>query len=126
ALRGIEFRYPAATAPVLAGLDLEVPLGSSLGIVGPSGAGKSTLVDLLLGLRPPTGGTILVDGTPLPEVIHEWRSRIGYVPQRVTLFDGTIGQNVALTWDDDYDRDKVLEVLEKAQLLTLIESREHG
>ena len=125
-LSGIEFRYPAGKASVLLGLDLEVPLGSSLGIVGPTGSGKSTLIDLLLGLRVPTKGHIAIDGTPLTDVIHAWRSRIGYVPQRVTLFDGTIGQNVALTWDDDYDRDKVVEVLAKAQLGSLISSREHG
>ncbi|MCB2413615.1 ABC transporter ATP-binding protein/permease [Demequina sp. TTPB684] len=125
-LTGIEFRYPTGTESVLLGLDLSVPLGSSLGIVGPSGSGKSTLIDILLGLRVPTQGTIAIDGTPLTDVIHAWRSRIGYVPQRVTLFDGTIGQNVALTWDDDYDRDKVLAVLEKAQLGSLVDSREHG
>lgn len=126
ALQQIEFRYPVGTSSVLLGLDLEVPLGSSLGIVGPSGSGKSTLIDLLLGLRMPTSGGISIDNMPLSEVIHAWRSRIGYVPQRVTLFDGTIGQNVALSWDDDYDRDKVISVLEKAQLTSLIESREHG
>lgn len=125
-LSGIEFRYPAGKASVLLGLDLEVPLGSSLGIVGPTGSGKSTLIDLLLGLRVPTKGHIAIDGTPLTDVIHAWRSRIGYVPQRVTLFDGTIGQNVALTWDEDYDRDKVVEVLAKAQLGSLISSRENG
>jgi ABC-type bacteriocin/lantibiotic exporter with double-glycine peptidase domain len=125
-LSGIEFKYPTGLAPVLLGLDLEVPLGSSLAIVGPSGSGKSTLVDILLGLRVPTTGKIDIDGTPLTDVIHAWRSRIGYVPQRVTLFDGTIGQNVALTWDDDYDRDKVIEVLEKAQMSSLLASREHG
>jgi len=125
-LSGIEFRYPVGTESVLLGLDLTVPLGSSLGIVGPTGSGKSTLVDLLLGLRVPSSGQITIDGTPLTEVIHTWRSRIGYVPQRVTLFDGTIGQNVALTWDEDYDRDKVLEVLEKAQLRSLIASRKDG
>ncbi len=125
-LSGIEFRYPVGTESVLLGLDLAIPLGSSLGIVGPTGSGKSTLIDLLLGLRVPTSGQITIDGTPLTEVIHTWRSRIGYVPQRVTLFDGTIGQNVALTWDEDYDREKVLEVLEKAQLSSLIASREHG
>jgi len=125
-LRDIGFRYPASTEPVLVGLDLEVPLGSSLGIVGPSGSGKSTLIDLLLGLRLPTSGDIVIDGTPLPDVIHSWRSRIGYVPQRVTLFDGTIGQNVALTWDEDYDRDKVMAALEKAQLGALIASRDGG
>lgn len=126
ALHDIEFRYPAGTDSVLFGLDLVVPLGSSLGIVGPSGSGKSTLIDLLLGLRTPTSGNIMIDGTPLPDVIHAWRSRIGYVSQRVTLFDGTIGQNVALTWDEDYDRDKVIEVLEKAQLNSLVASRGKG
>ena len=126
AFRDIGFRYPASTETVLQGLNLEIPLGTSLGIVGPSGAGKSTLIDLLLGLRTPTSGHIDIDGIPLPDVIHSWRSRIGYVPQRVTLFDGTIAQNVALTWDDDYDRDKVTEVIEKAQLNSLVASRENG
>jgi ABC-type multidrug transport system fused ATPase/permease subunit len=105
---------------------MNVTLGTSVGVVGPSGSGKSTLIDLLLGLRTPTAGVIAIDGTPLPEVVHSWRSRIGYVPQSVTLFDGTIGQNVALTWDDDYDRDKVHEVLAKAQLQSLIDSRDAG
>jgi len=125
-LHNIEFRYPVSTQPVLLGLNLVVPLGSSLGIVGPSGSGKSTLIDLLLGLRTPTSGYIEIDGTPLSEVIHAWRSRIGYVPQHVTLFDGTIGQNVALTWDEDYDREKVAAVLEKAQMSSLVADREHG
>src|SRR5690606_3887852 len=57
---------------------------------------------------------------------HGWRRRVGYVPQRVALFDGTIGQNVALTWNEDYDREKVAEVLEKAQLTSLLESRAQG
>ena len=126
ALHNIEFRYPVSTHPVLLGLDLVVPLGSSLGIVGPSGSGKSTLIDLLLGLRAPTSGYIEIDGTPLSDVIHAWRSRIGYVPQHVTLFDGTIGQNVALTWDEDYDREKATAVLAKAQMSSLVASREHG
>lgn len=125
-LTGIRFSYPSSPEPVLRGLDLSVPLGSTLALVGPSGSGKSTLVDILLGLRTPSQGSITIDGTPLPDVIHAWRSRIGYVPQRVALFDGTIGQNVALTWDDDYDRDKALKVLELAQLSSLVEAREGG
>ena len=122
----LTFRYPSTSQSVLRNLRLSVPLGSTLGIVGPSGSGKSTLIDLLLGLRTPTSGHLTVDGIPIEDVIHTWRSRIGYVPQRVTLFDGTIGQNIALTWDDDYDREKVLEVIEKAQLTSLIEDRGRG
>jgi ABC-type multidrug transport system fused ATPase/permease subunit len=125
-LRKVAFTYPSAGEPVLRDFDLEIPFGSSLGIVGPSGSGKSTLVDVLLGLSTPTDGVIAIDGLPLRDVIHAWRDRVGYVPQRVALFDGTIGQNVALTWGDDYDRDKVMEALEKAQLSSLVEARQHG
>jgi ABC-type bacteriocin/lantibiotic exporter with double-glycine peptidase domain len=125
-LSEVSFTYPASSHSVLRNVGLTIPLGSTLGIVGPSGSGKSTLIDILLGLRAPTSGMLSIDGIRLDDVIHSWRSRIGYVPQRVTLFDGTIGQNIALTWDDDYDREKVLEVIEKAQLTSLIEDRGRG
>lgn len=125
-LSAVTFTYHSSHEQVLRGLDLEIPLGSSLGIVGPSGAGKSTLIDLLLGLSIPTGGAITIDGVPLTDVIHAWRDRVGYVPQRVALFDGSIAQNVALTWDEDFDRDKVIDALERAQLGSLVSSREGG
>ncbi|GAA2235032.1 ABC transporter ATP-binding protein [Rarobacter faecitabidus] len=126
ALRDVTFRYPGATDDVLRGVELDIPFGSSLGIVGPSGAGKSTLVDLLLGLSVPSRGEILIDGHPLIEVLRAWRSRVGYVPQRVSLFNGTIAQNVALTWTHDYDRDRVARALEMAQLMTMIAERPQG
>lgn len=125
-LDDIRFRYPGATEDVIRGVTIDIPLGSSLGIVGPSGAGKSTLIDLLLGLSVPSSGQILIDGIPLEKVIAAWRSRVGYVPQRVALFDGSIAQNVALTWDDDFDRERVRSALERARLDTLIQSRSGG
>lgn len=125
-IRDVSFTYPSSTEPVLRHLDLTIPLGSSLGIVGPSGAGKSTLIDLLLGLSVATSGAIEIDGEPLTSVIRAWRSRVGYVPQRVALFDGSIAQNVALTWGDDFDREKVAEALEKAQLTGMLSTRTAG
>lgn len=125
-LSDVSFAYRNSSKPVLDHLDLEIPMGSSLGIVGPSGAGKSTLIDLLLGLSLPTAGTISIDGVPIADVIHAWRGRVGYVPQRVALFDGSIAQNIALTWSDDFDADKVHEVLAKVQLTTLVEDRMGG
>ncbi|MCY7412332.1 MAG: ABC transporter ATP-binding protein/permease [Salinibacterium sp.] len=122
----VRFRYPGASDDVLHGLTIDIPLGASLGIVGPSGAGKSTFIDLLLGLSSPTSGAITIDGLPLEQVIRAWRSRVGYVPQRVALFDATIAQNVALTWDDDLDRSRVAAALEKAQLTSLVDSRPLG
>lgn len=124
-LRDVTFRYPGADINVLDGISFSVPIGSSLAIVGPSGAGKSTLIDLLLGLSLPTGGEMQIDGAPLGEVMGQWRERVGYVPQRVALFDGSIAQNVALTWEEEYDLDRVRRSLARAHLEEL-ETREGG
>jgi ATP-binding cassette subfamily C protein len=125
-LSDVHFRYPKADDDVIRGMSLSIPLGSSLGIVGPSGAGKSTLIDLILGLSQPSSGEITIDGAPLKAVLRQWRGRVGYVPQRVALFDGTIAQNVALTWTDDVDEDRVLRALERAQLGSLVRARAGG
>lgn len=125
-LADVSFRYPGNPNDVIRDLSLRITLGSSIGIVGPSGAGKSTLIDLLLGLSQPSTGSIDIDGDSLRSVMRQWRGRVGYVPQRVALFDGTIAQNVALTWTDDIDRERVRKSLERAQLGSLISEREDG
>src|SRR5690606_7175166 len=106
--------------------DGTIPFGSTLGVVGASGAGKSTLIDILLGLLTPTSGTIRIGSQDLVDVMGAWRSRVGYVPQDVALFDATIAQNVALTWDDDCDEERVRTALRRAHLLEVVESRAGG
>ncbi|MFD5866059.1 ABC transporter ATP-binding protein [Agromyces sp. NPDC127015] len=125
-LKGVRFTYPHREEPALHDVDLVLPMGATLGIAGSSGAGKTTLVDLILGLLVPSEGSIRLDGVELEDVLMDWRSRVGYVPQDVSLFDGTVAQNVALTWGDDIDRDKVREALERAQLLDTISQRPGG
>ncbi len=124
--RRVGFTYPGATAPALHDVDLTIPLGTSVALVGASGAGKSTLVDLLLGLLRPTVGDLRLDGIELDRVMKGWRSRVGYVPQDVALFDGTIAQNVALTWGDDADESRVRLSLERAQMLETVLARPGG
>lgn len=125
-LDNVQFTYPNAAVPAVQNLDLLAPMGTHIALVGSSGAGKSTLVDLILGLLTPSSGTIRLDDQDLRDVLADWRSRVGYVPQDVVLFDGTIGQNVALTWSEDYDRERAHAALEKAQLLSVVEAREGG
>ena len=120
-LTDVHFAYPGADREVLAGLSLSIPLGSSLAVVGPSGAGKSTLIDILLGLSLPTSGSLEIDRVPLYSVMQQWRARVGYVPQRVALFDSSIAQNIALTWGDDYDEERVISSLRRAHLEELAE-----
>ena len=128
ALRGVSYHYPGyEDAPALRDIDLDIRLGSSLALVGSSGAGKSTLVDVLLGLLVPQSGEIKLDEQNLEDVLAAWRSRVGYVPQDVALFDGTIAQNVALSWEDDHiDFDRVRTALERAQLWDTVVHREGG
>lgn len=124
-LHEVSFAYPGARDAV-SDLTLDVPLGSTLALVGASGSGKSTTVDLVLGLLEPTSGVVSLDDQPLTSVLQQWRSRVAYVPQDVIMLDGTIGQNVALTWEDDYDRERALLALHRAQADDLLASRADG
>lgn len=126
-LRGVTFSYPGAAVPAVDDVSLDLPFGQTLALVGASGSGKSTLVDLVLGLLEPDAGEILVGDQPLGRVLADWRSRVGYVPQEVALFDASVAHNVALTWSDDHiDPDRVRRALARAQLLDVVEARPDG
>lgn len=125
-LDGVGFRYPGAQQWAVRGVSLSIPFGSTAAVVGASGSGKSTLIDLLLGLIEPDEGRITIDGTPLSDLTRWWRARVGYVPQEVSLFDASVAQNVALSWSDDVDRERVIAALDQAQLLSTIEARFGG
>lgn len=122
----VGFKYDEKADKAVTDVNITIPFGSTVAFVGSSGAGKSTLIDLLLGLIEPTEGSISIDEVPLTELTESWRSRVAYVPQDVALFDSTVAQNVALTWDDDFDRDRVRSALQQAQLLSVIDAREGG
>jgi ATP-binding cassette subfamily C exporter for protease/lipase len=95
-VRGLWAKAPARKDPILKGLDLDFRAGEVVAIVGPSGAGKSTLARCLMGIWPDTEGEVLLDGTPLRAWSREAiGARMGYLPQDIELFDGTIEENIA-------------------------------
>jgi ABC-type multidrug transport system fused ATPase/permease subunit len=92
---------------VLTDVDLELRPGETVALVGASGAGKSTLLSLLLGFTQPSEGRIVVGDVDLAEVDPvAWRRRTAYVPQRPTLFRGTVADNIRLG-DPDAADDRV-------------------
>lgn len=120
------FTYPSSDVAAISGVTLTIPLGTSVGIVGSSGSGKTTLVDMLLGLLSPTEGRLMLDDANLDDVMAAWRSRVGYVPQDVALFDGTVAQNVALEWSGKPDAERVERALRRAQLWDVVQKRDGG
>lgn len=121
-LEGVAFAFDPKK-PVLEGVDLAIPKGAKVGLVGESGSGKSTLVDLICGIYKPQGGAIAIDGVPLgDENIRAWRQKIGYIPQSIYLFDGTVAENVA--FGHTYDEARVIEALKKANIYDFLQKHE--
>lgn len=94
--RDVEVRYPGRDAPALHGLSFVARPGTVTAIVGRSGSGKSTLVKLIPRFYEPQFGEILLDGHPLQDYrLADLRRQIALVGQQVTLFDGSVAENVA-------------------------------
>lgn len=93
-LEAVRFTFEGSTE-VLRGIDLSIRRGEVVGIVGPSGGGKSTLAQLVLGIREPTSGEVLVNGRPVSSLDQEEWSRVSaLVPQAAHIISGTVADNV--------------------------------
>ena len=124
-VRGLKFAYPdRPDVDVLAGVDLEIPFGTSVAVIGMSGAGKSTLIDLLLGLHLPREGSIVAGDTSIFDNLPVWQKRVAVVPQEVTLLDTSIRENIA--FDEELDPVRLEQALERAQLNDLIADLPEG
>lgn len=120
----VSFSYDAA--PGLDRIDFTLRRGRRVALVGPSGAGKTTVSQLLLGFLKPTRGRITVDGTDLAILpAAAWRARIAWLPQRPTLFHGTVLDNIRLG-RPDADPARVRRAIEQAEASSLIDGLPHG
>ena len=96
-LDGVRVAYPGRGEPVLDGVHLRIAPGELVALVGASGEGKSTLAALLLRLLDPDEGAVRCNGVDLRATAPEdWRRQLAWVPQRATLFSGTVADNVRL------------------------------
>jgi thiol reductant ABC exporter CydD subunit len=125
-LDGLGLTYSGRSVPALDGTDLVVAPGETVAITGPSGCGKSTLLAVVLGLRAPDVGSVTLGGVDLAELdLEEWRSHIGWVPQRPHLFARSVAENVRLGRPDASDT-KVAAAMEAAGLTEVVRRLPHG
>jgi len=121
-LTNVSFEYNK-NKKVLENINISINKGDKVAFVGESGSGKSTLVDLIIGLYKPLSGEIVIDDKELTsDNVKSYRSKVGYIPQSIYLFDGTVGENVAFGYE--YDKEKIIEVLKKANIYDFLSSKE--
>ena len=124
--RGVSFRYPNAEEDVLHDVNFIAKPGQTTAFIGSTGSGKSTLVNLIPRFYDVTAGAIYVDKADIRQVTqHDLRAKIGYVPQKSTLFSGTIDSN--LRYADEAASDAVLqEAADISQVTEFITSTPEG
>ncbi len=122
AVQGIWIGAPGDPKPILQGVSFELPAGAAVGVIGPSASGKSTLARALVGLWAPMPqrGSIRLDGAALDQWAPDDLGRhIGYLPQDIELFEGTIAENIA-RFDPDATSDAILKAAKIAGVHELV------
>ena len=98
----VTFGFPGQPVAIIKGVSFNLAAGESLAIIGPSAAGKTTLIRLMIGTLQPSAGTVRLDGADVFTWLREDFGRhVGYLPQDVELFDGTVLRNIARMADPD-------------------------
>lgn len=111
---------PGVAKPVLRDVSFSLDPGDALGVIGPSASGKTTLARLLVGVWPSLAGTIRLDGA----TVYDWPSDalgryVGYLPQDVALFDGTVAENIS-RFDEEPDPEAIVAAARKANVHDMI------
>ncbi|MDH5602043.1 MAG: lipid A export permease/ATP-binding protein MsbA [Gammaproteobacteria bacterium] len=125
--KDVNFSYTETDETVLSGITLSISAGETVAFVGRSGAGKSTLVSLLARFYDKTSGTINVDGCEIESLsLNNLRSHIALVNQNVTLFNDTVGHNIAYSDLENVDNEKIRNAAKAANALEFIDNLPNG
>lgn len=109
----VGLRYSNDVNPVLSGFNVKIASGECIGVTGPNGAGKSSLLKLISAMYNPQAGSVRIDGVDIRQVSPiEIRRSIAYIPQKASLYAGTISQNIRLS-DPTASNDRIHFVLKK-------------
>lgn len=125
--KNVTFTYPTRNNPALNDISLKIKAGQTIALVGRSGAGKSTIANLIPRFYDVSQGEILLDSIDIKEyTLKSLRHQIGYVSQRVHLFNGTIAENISYGEKDKYSREDIMQAAKLANAMEFIDKLESG
>ena len=125
--KNVTFTYPTRNNPALNDISLKIEAGQTIALVGRSGAGKSTIANLIPRFYDVSQGEILLDSIDIKEyTLKSLRHQIGYVSQRVHLFNGTIAENISYGEKDKYSREDIIQAAKLANAMEFIDKLESG
>jgi len=108
---------------VIKNISFEIKKGEKIAFTGESGSGKTTLADIIIGIYRANHGGLYVDDILIDDTnILSWRSKIGYIPQNIYLFDGTVAENVS--FGSKPDEEKIINALKKARIWEFLENKD--
>ncbi|NDY95491.1 type I secretion system permease/ATPase [Wenzhouxiangella limi] len=124
--RNVSFAYPGAQQQALSDINFRITAGEHVAILGKNGSGKTTIEKLIMGLYGPTQGSVMIDGIDMRQLdVTQLRRNIGYVPQEVSLFQGSLKHNIVLTSANE-DSDRLLRAIDLAGLEPMIRQHPQG
>ena len=127
--KNVSFKYPDADEYLLKNISFKANQGETVAFIGSTGSGKSTLINLVPRFYDATEGEVLVDGVNVKEYTSEFlHNKIGYVPQKAVMFDGTVNSNVAYgdNGKGETSENKIKEAIEVAQAKEFVEKMDDG
>ena len=118
-LKGVVTIPPMSKNPVLKNINMTILPGECIGLIGPSGSGKTSLAKTILGLWPVAAGEVRIDGAEISQYNREELGKhIGYLPQDIELFEGTVAENIARF--QEADPEEIIEAAQMAEVHELI------
>lgn len=125
-LENVNFKYPGQDSNYIDHLSLKIKPGEHVGIIGRTGSGKSTIQKLIMGLYQPDAGFVRIDGIDVNQVDPaDVRRNIGYVPQDIMLFFGTVRENIVYG-NTDVSDEQLLETARKAGVIDIVKNHRLG
>lgn len=123
----VHFSYPEANGTMFKNFSVKIRVGEIVSIIGPSGSGKTSFADLILGQLEPQKGRVTISSISPKDAQLLYPGAIGYVPQEIYLFEGTIKSNILLGFEEkQVDETLIWDALRRAELETWVRSQESG